>query len=246
MSPVRKRNPTPRAASGFIEPCLPTPAVRPPSGDEWLHEIKHDGFRMFVRRDGAGTRLITRNGHDFTSRFPLVVLAAYLLPIKSFVIDGEVVVCRDDGVSCFESLRSRRHDKAAILYAFDIIELAGQDLRREPLIRRKERLARALRKAPIGLQLSEHMEGDAAVIFTHACRMGLEGIVSKRRDSRYRSSRSPDWIKLGGRGHRPLGLLHPALAPVSEEQTMRHSERAKRHPPTMHNLGQACEGLPSL
>jgi bifunctional non-homologous end joining protein LigD len=194
MSLLRKR--THRGSPGLIEPCLPTPAARPPSGDEWVHEIKHDGFRMFVRRDGAGTRLITRNGHDFTRRFPLVVLAAYLLPIKSFVIDGELVVCREDGVSCFESLRSRRHDKAAILYAFDLIELDGADLRREPLIRRKGRLARALRKAAVGLQVSEHMEGDAAVIFTHACRMGLEGIVSKRKDSRYRSGRSPDWIKL--------------------------------------------------
>src|SRR4051794_10690711 len=194
MSLLRK--PTRRASSGLIEPCLPTPAARPPSGDEWVHEIKHDGFRMLVRRGGAGTRLISRNGHDFTSRFPLVVLAAYLLPLKSFVIDGELVVCREDGVSCFESLRSRRHDKAAILYAFDMIELDGADLRREPLVRRKERLARALRKAPVGLQFSEHMEGDAAVIFTHACRLGLEGIVSKRRESHYRSGRSPDWIKL--------------------------------------------------
>jgi bifunctional non-homologous end joining protein LigD len=118
-----------------------------------LHEIKHDGYRMFVRRDGAGVRLISRNGYDFTSRYPLVALAAYLLPIKSFVIAGEVVVCREDGVTCFESLRSRRHDKAAIVYAFDIIELDGADLRREPLIQREERLARALRKAAMGLQL---------------------------------------------------------------------------------------------
>src|SRR4051794_29562394 len=156
MSLLRK--PTRRASSGLIEPCLPTPAARPPNGDEWVHEIKHDGFRIFVRRDGAGTRLISRNGHDFTNRFPLVVLAAYLLPIKSFVIDGELVVCREDGVSCFESLRSRRHDKAAIVYAFDLIEVDGADLRPEPLIRRKERLARALRNAAVGLQLSEHTQ----------------------------------------------------------------------------------------
>src|SRR4051794_9411884 len=149
MSLLRK--PTRRASSGLIEPCLPTPAARPPNGDEWVHEIKHDGFRIFVRRDGAGTRLISRNGHDFTSRFPLVVLAAYLLPIKSFVIDGELVVCREDGCRASKACEAGGTTRRRSSMRSTSSSWTG---RREPLVRRKERLARALRKAADGLQPS--------------------------------------------------------------------------------------------
>ncbi len=85
---------------GFIEPCLPSPAKRPPSGPDWLHEIKHDGFRIMARRDAAGVRLITRNGNDFTARFPLAVAAIAALPGRSFLIDGEAIVTDDKDLRC--------------------------------------------------------------------------------------------------------------------------------------------------
>src|SRR3954471_296276 len=130
------RSRTRRSVPGFIEPCQPSPP-RPPEGPEWLHEIKHDGFRIMARRDGAGIRLITRGGHDWSSRFSAVVEAVNRLRARSFLIDGEVVVCRPDGVSCFNLLRSRQHDSDAFLYAFDLLELNGKDVRRVPIEGRK-------------------------------------------------------------------------------------------------------------
>src|SRR5262249_21599603 len=132
--------------TGFIEPCLPSPAANPPAGAGWLHEIKHDGFRMLVRRDAAGVRLFTRNGHDWTGRFPLIARAALSLKSVSCLIDGEAVACGDDGMPCFDRLRYRRADGHVFLYAFDLIELDGNDLRREPIERRKVLLIRLLAK----------------------------------------------------------------------------------------------------
>jgi bifunctional non-homologous end joining protein LigD len=102
---------------------------------------------------------------------------------------------RDDGLPVFERLRQRRHDRHVFLYAFDLIELNGDDLRREPLDTRKATLASLLKRAPPGLRLNEHIEADGPTVFAHACKMGLEGIVSKRRGSPYRFGRSRDWLK---------------------------------------------------
>jgi ATP-dependent DNA ligase len=124
-----------------IEPCLPTPAEKPPSGPGWLHEIKHDGYRLMARRDASGVRLLTRNGHDWAHRFPLIAEAAEALQVRSFLIDGEAVACDDNGVAVFEKLRGRREDRRVFLYAFDLIELNGQDLRREPIEIRKRQLS---------------------------------------------------------------------------------------------------------
>jgi ATP-dependent DNA ligase len=132
-------------ASAFIEPCLPSPADRPPSGSGWVHEIKLDGFRMMVRRDPAGVRLLTRNGYDWTGRFPLIVQAAAMLRARSFLIDGEAVACDGDGLPVFDRLRYRRQDGRVFLFAFDLLEFNGQDMRREPLERRKRALAVMLR-----------------------------------------------------------------------------------------------------
>src|SRR4051812_9423770 len=96
---------TSRAGSAFIEPCLPTPAPQPPSGADWLHEIKHDGYRLMARRDGGGIRLITRNGYDFAPRFPSISAAAFILRCRSCLIDGEAVVCDDSGLAIFDRLR---------------------------------------------------------------------------------------------------------------------------------------------
>jgi ATP-dependent DNA ligase len=162
-----------------------------------VHEIKHDGFRMMVRRDAAGVRLLTRNGNNWTDRFPLIAAAAGALKVRSCLLDGEAVACDGDGMPSFDRLRYRRADGAVFLFAFDLLELDGRDLRREPFEVRKATLASVLRKAGHGLQLNEHLEHeDGEVVFRHACKMGLEGIVSKRLASPYRSGRSPDWLKM--------------------------------------------------
>ena len=189
------RSRIPIAGAGFIEPCLPSLATKPPSGSEWIHEIKHDGYRLMIRRDTAGMRLLTRRGYDWTARFPAIASAASVLRAKSFLIDGEAVCCDDKGIAVFDKLRQRRNEWSVFLVAFDLLELNGRDLRREPIEIRKAGLARLLRNAEPGLQLSEHIEHEAAIVFEHACKLGLEGIVSKRRGSRYQSGRSSLWLK---------------------------------------------------
>jgi len=179
----------------FCEPCLPSAAEKPPAGTGWLHEIKHDGFRMLVRRDGAGVRLFTRNRHDWTGRFPLIARAALSLKAASCLIDGEAVACDDDGLPVFDRLRYRRDDRRAFRYAFDLIELDGEDLRNEPIERRKAALTKLIRRVKTGLVLNEHIDEPGDVVFRHVCKLGLEGIVSKRLGSRYVSGRSRDWIK---------------------------------------------------
>jgi ATP-dependent DNA ligase len=181
--------------AGFIAPCLPTKAPTP-SGAEWLHEIKHDGFRVIARKDGERVRLYSRPGNDLTDRFPLIVEALAKLLSQSCIIDGEAVACGDDGISSFDRIRYRRHDATVFIYAFDLIELNGDDLRRDPLAVRKATLASLLARAAPGLRLNEHLDQeDGPLVFQHACKLGLEGIVSKRRDSFYSSGRSPYWIK---------------------------------------------------
>jgi bifunctional non-homologous end joining protein LigD len=175
----------------FIEPCLPSPADRPPSGSNWIHEIKHDGYRLMALRDSVGIRLITRRGNNWSDRFPLVIEAVNHLRVRSCLIDGELVCCDERGLARFDVLRRRRNEVDAFLYAFDLLELDGTDLRREPAT-----LASILRKGRPGVRLNEHMEHpEGLTVFQHACMMGLEGIVSKRLGSRYRSGRSPDWLK---------------------------------------------------
>jgi bifunctional non-homologous end joining protein LigD len=184
-----------RVPAGFIAPCLPTKAQQPPTGEAWLHEIKHDGFRVITRKSGNRVRLYSRHGNDLTQRFPLIVDTLSRLRLRSCIIDGEAVACDDGGMPSFNRIRYRRHDVSVFLYAFDLIELNGDDLRREPFEVRKATLASVLARATPGLRLNEHIEADGPTVFTQACKMGLEGIVSKRKDSTYRSGRSPEWLK---------------------------------------------------
>jgi bifunctional non-homologous end joining protein LigD len=181
--------------SGFVEPCRPSRTPRPPSGPDWVHEIKHDGFRLMVRREGARVRLWTRGGCDWADRFPAIVEAASAIKTRSFLIDGEAVICRDDGLSNFNALRSRRHDHEVTLIAFDLIEWQGDDLRDQKLIDRKNRLAKIPARGGGAIQFNEHLAHDGPAVFEHACRLGLEGIVSKRLDSRYQSGPSKVWLK---------------------------------------------------
>jgi bifunctional non-homologous end joining protein LigD len=149
-----------------------------------------------ARRDPVGIRLITRRGNDWTQRYPLVVEAVNHLKVRSCLIDGEIVCCDERGLATFQLLRHRRNEPQAFLYAFDLLELNGDDLRREPIEVRKATLASILRQSRHGVRLNEHLEHDCGLtVFQHACKMGLEGIVSKRLGSRYRSGRSPDWLK---------------------------------------------------
>jgi ATP-dependent DNA ligase len=115
--------------NGFIPPCIPTRALNPPAGPDWIHEIKHDGYRLQVRRDGDSVRLFTRRGYDWTGRYPAIASTAAKLRAKSFTIDGEAVVCGPDGVAIFDALHRHGTVSEAMLYAFVLLELDGEDLR---------------------------------------------------------------------------------------------------------------------
>jgi ATP-dependent DNA ligase len=184
-----------RRRTGFIEPCIPTRANKVPVGPQWIHEIKHDGYRLIVCRRGIRVRLFTRRGYDWSDRYPLVVAAAAALGADA-TIDGEVVVCDDDRVADFDRLHGREHDGRAFLWAFDLLELDGEDFRMRPLLERKGALRRLLRRAKTGIQIVDHLEDDGAEVFAHACRLGLEGIVSKDHTRPYRSGRSKHWLKI--------------------------------------------------
>ena len=185
-----------RPGLGIIEPCLPSPAKAPPSGPGWLHEIKHDGFRILAWRAAAGVRLITRAGNDFSSRLPLIAIAVSNLAVRSCLIDGEAIVTDVDGLAVFDLIR--RHDTVANAEhcAFDLLELDGRDLRREPVEKRKELLAELLSGSRHSLSFNECFEEEGAIVFREACKLGCEGIVSKRLGSLYRAGRSPHWVKV--------------------------------------------------
>jgi bifunctional non-homologous end joining protein LigD len=159
-----------------FEPSLPHPAKEPPSGPGWLHEIKHDGFRI-----------------DFAQRYPLIVDAARSLRVRSCIVDGEAIMVNDDGLSVFDFLCYRRHDHAVTLCAFDLIEIDGNDLRRHSIEDRKWQLVQLLRQRHHGIAINETHAGDGAIIYRHACTLGCEGIVSKR------MGRTDVWIKTKSR-----------------------------------------------
>jgi bifunctional non-homologous end joining protein LigD len=120
-------------ALGFVPPCIPTRAAKPPAVPGWVHEIKHDGYRLEVRRDGDGVRLFTRRGYDWSARYPAIAGTAVQLRARSFTIDGEAVVCGPDGIAIFDALHRRGTVSEAMLYALDLLELDGEDLRDMPL-----------------------------------------------------------------------------------------------------------------
>ena len=145
-----------------------------------MHEIKHDGYRLIVRGASPLVRLFTRRGFDWTDRYPAIAGAAAKLAARSFTIDGEAVVCGPDGVAVFDALHRRHKASDAIVYAFDLLELDGEDLRLRPLGERKARLAKLLGCKTSAIFFNEHTDEDGATAFRHACKLGLEGIVSKR------------------------------------------------------------------
>jgi bifunctional non-homologous end joining protein LigD len=179
--PPRPRS---RPLADFIEPCLPRLADKPPAGPDWLHEIKHDGFRIMARRDGDRVRLLSRKGHD------------YALSARSCIIDGEAIACDDKGLAVFDLIRRQQHGRAVALCAFDLIELDGEDLRREPIETRKSTLKSLLRGKHAGIAFNAHFIVDGAIVYRQACALGCEGIVSKRLGSPYRSGRADCWVKV--------------------------------------------------
>ena len=161
-----------------------------------------------ARRDAAGVRLLTRNGINWSSRFPLIVQAVGALKVRSCLIDGEAIAYDNDGLASFELLRGRRHDRVVALCAFDLLELDGRDLRHIPLEERKRALARLTGKPRAGIVLNVTFEEPGDIVFKHACALGCEGIVSKRLGSRYRSGHSRDWLK----------MKNPACEAVTREE----------------------------
>jgi ATP-dependent DNA ligase len=195
-----------------FEFCLPTKSTSVPDTSDWLHEVKYDGYRLRLERDGSRARLITRGGYNWTDRYPWIVEAALKNRFKQFVIDGEAVVLGVDGVSDFNALHSRRHDDEVQLYAFDILALDGEDLRGLPLSMRKTNLARLLARRPDGIFVAPAEQGEIGPdLFRAACRMGLEGLVSKRRDRPYQAGRSKHWVKVKNRQHPAMNRVMDAF-----------------------------------
>ncbi|HZD90480.1 MAG TPA: non-homologous end-joining DNA ligase [Pseudolabrys sp.] len=188
------------ALPDFVKPCLATLVDKAPSGANWIHEIKFDGYRIQARLDRGKVRLLTRKGLDWTGRFPAVAEAIAKLPADAALIDGELVSEDEDGISRFsllqQDLKPGRHDRM-VLYAFDLMHLDGVDLKPLALAQRKAALAKLLGRSRKrgALRFSESLAESGAALLKQACKMGLEGIISKVADSPYRSGRGHDWLK---------------------------------------------------
>ncbi|MER8364991.1 DNA ligase D [Mesorhizobium sp. M1378] len=185
----------------FIEPALATLERDAPPGKDWLHEVKFDGYRMQAQLAGTEVRLLTRTGLDWTDKFGGAIVAALGgLKCTDAIIDGEIVVLADNGVSSFsllqQDLSAGRTDRF-IYYVFDLLRLNGEDIRSEPLVERKERLRTLLagQAEDQAVRFSDHFAEPGKIMLEHACRLGLEGVVSKRADAPYRSGRVPSWVK---------------------------------------------------
>ncbi|MCK1441548.1 non-homologous end-joining DNA ligase [Bradyrhizobium sp. 48] len=180
---------------GFIEPALAASIDRVPSGERWIHEIKFDGYRVQVHLANEAAKVFTRRGHDWTNRFRKVANDAWHLKASAAIIDGEIVVPAADGSTDFSVLQNelRGNSNKIVLVAFDLLYLNGRDLRKVPLLQRKAALKKII--AGSDVQFSESFEIDGREMFTHACKVGLEGVVSKVRDSIYASGRGNNWVK---------------------------------------------------
>jgi bifunctional non-homologous end joining protein LigD len=174
---------------------LATSVDKVPSGKRWVHEIKFDGYRVQVHLRDAAVKIFTRRGHDWTNRFRKIAADAWHVSAGSAIMDGEVVVPSADGTTDFSVLQNelKGHSKKTVLVAFDLLYLNGYDLRTLPLFERKAQLKKII--AETDVQFSESFEVDGKEIYEHACKTGLEGVVSKVRDSRYNSGRANDWVK---------------------------------------------------
>lgn len=189
---------------GFVDPCVPVERKASPSGEDWLHEIKHDGYRGQAHFHDGTAAVFTRRGNDWAARMPTIAASIRALPVNNVILDGELVAIEAKGQSVFYELpsaitaKSTRVKARLIYYAFDLLYLDGFDLRGAPLSERK-RVLQTLLHSTSGVQLIkyvDHISGGGDLVFEHACKLGLEGIVSKRTNSPYRSGRSSDWLKI--------------------------------------------------
>jgi bifunctional non-homologous end joining protein LigD len=187
-------------APQFTQPCLATLQDKPPEGDDWLHEVKFDGYRMQALKAGARVQLLTRTGLDWTDRFgPDVVSAITAINAQSLALDGEIVVEDESGRSSFGALQAvlaGERTGRLLYYVFDLLHLDGDDLRGDPLRERKRKLETLIGSEHDGtVRYSEHFDEPGQVMLQHACRLGLEGVISKRGSAAYRSGRGGDWVK---------------------------------------------------
>jgi bifunctional non-homologous end joining protein LigD len=194
----RSRNPQ-RALRGvplgFVHPSRPTLSKQPPTGELWVHEVKHDGYRLQVHVRAGRVRLYTMNAADWTDRYPRIVEEAARLK-REAVLDCEVVCQDEHGRADFDRLHSRCFEHEAIACAFDLLKLEGDDLRRQPLDERKAALQKLLKRSRGGIQFVKHLQMSGEEAFEAACGLGLEGIVSKRLTSPYKSGPCKSWIKV--------------------------------------------------
>ena len=184
-----------------LTPELATLVDEAPAGNEWLHEMKFDGYRIVARRDGGAVTLVSRNGKDWTSHFPALARAVGGLPVRQALLDGEVAVVLPSGTTSFQALQnalSAQEQGDLVYFLFDLLHLDGHDLTRARLEERKALLQEVLAAAgPVDrLRYSDHVAGSGREFFDQACRLGVEGIISKRRDAPYRSGRGKDWLKV--------------------------------------------------
>jgi bifunctional non-homologous end joining protein LigD len=188
----------PSKVPAFIAPQIPVLSTEPPAGSGWIHEIKHDGFRTLIRIAGKDARAFTRSGLDWSDKYQRVIEACHKLRCRSALIDGEIIVQDERGISDFAALRAAidREPHRLVLFAFDLLFIDGTDLRRLPLMERRAKLQQLIPvDTHLPMQFSDHYDGDGAELFQQACAMGLEGIVSKRVLSPYKSGPSKFWLK---------------------------------------------------
>ncbi|CAN5801229.1 hypothetical protein BH09MYX1_BH09MYX1_52310 [soil metagenome] len=196
---LEPRAASPKAADDHfpaIEPELALLVKAIPKGDDWIHEVKYDGYRIFAKKDGARVTLLSRNGKDWTSRMPAIAEAVSTLAPDTLLLDGEVVVLDAHGVSDFQLLQNAlgTGDGELVYYAFDLLYASGKDTRAIPIEQRKEALASVVSKDGL-IRYSDHLEASGERVLARACKLGLEGIVSKRRGSSYAAGRGGDWQK---------------------------------------------------
>jgi bifunctional non-homologous end joining protein LigD len=196
---------------GFIAPALATLITKVPSGDRWIHEIKFDGYRVQVHLRDAGVKVFTRRGNDWSNRFRKIAADAWHINAGSAIIDGEVVVPAADGTTDFSVLQNELKGRSTkiVMVAFDLLYLNGYDLRKLPLFERKAMLKKLIGDTDV--QFSDSFEVDGQEMFKHACKTGLEGVVSKVRDARYNSGRVNEWVKVTCRQRETLPIAGFAL-----------------------------------
>jgi bifunctional non-homologous end joining protein LigD len=193
VSPKRSRR---RPPTGFIIPAQPMLVAKPRPGPQWIHEVKHDGYRLLASKAGDRVTLWTRYGTDFTDRLPAIAEAVRSLPADNALLDGEAVVFRPDGHSDFVALLTKHGGERASFVAFDVLQVDGEDQRKLPLEVRRAELE-ALVAGQAGIHCSARRSRAAGeLVFAKACAMGLEGIVSKRLGSPYSSGRCRSWLKI--------------------------------------------------